>query len=158
MVRRPILPNVSFMYRIDATRSTDPKKDEMRVTRFEPLEISVVTVPADHSVGIGRAYAIEETEVRITADRGRTGAAVRANSTGATRQRSYHVRSDKRTAAAPVVTESELQAKTPIAYEQARKQAIINLVRANKLDERIGNAWITQGASMEQVSKDILPS
>ena len=58
--------------------------------------------------------------------------------------------------AAATVTEPELQAKNPIAYEQARKQAIINLVKANKLDERIGNAWITQGTSMEQVSKDIL--
>lgn len=61
------------------------------------------------------------------------------------------------TAAAPaVVTEADLQAKSPIAYEQSRKQAIINLVRANNLDERIGNAWISQGASMEQVSADIL--
>lgn len=61
------------------------------------------------------------------------------------------------TAAAPaVVTEADLQNKSPIAYEQSRKQAIINLVKANNLDERIGNAWISQGASMEQVSADIL--
>ncbi len=61
------------------------------------------------------------------------------------------------TAAAPaVVTEQQFQAQSPIAYEQSRKQAIINLVRANNLDERIGNAWISQGASMEQVSADIL--
>ena len=59
-------------------------------------------------------------------------------------------------AGAAAVTEPEFKAQSPIAYEQSRKQAIINLVRANNLDERIGNAWISQGASMEQVSADIL--
>lgn len=154
MVRDEILPNVSFMYRIlDAV--DNPKTGEIRVTRFEPLEISIVTVPADQSVGIGRAFANEETEVRMTrieATPAPHGVQTTAQAKGATMSEATATQ-----AAAPnVVTEAELQAKSPIAYEQARKQAIINLVRANKLDERIGNAWITQGASMEQVSKDIL--
>ena len=152
MVRDEILPNVSFMYRIlDAV--DNPKTGDVRVTKFEPLEISIVTVPADQSVGIGRAFANEETEVRMTrieATPAPQGVQTTAQAKGATMSEAIV------NPAAPVVTEPELQAKNPIAYEQARKQAIINLVRANKLDERIGNAWITQGASMEQVSKDIL--
>jgi HK97 family phage major capsid protein/HK97 family phage prohead protease len=155
MVQDRILPNVSFMYQInDATE--DPKKGEMRVSSFTPLEVSIVTVPADQSVGIGRAWAEVETEVRVQ----------RIEATPAQQDRAIQpaqpakgvVMSEvQNTAAAPaVVTETELQSKSPIAYEQSRKQAIINLVRANNLDERIGNAWISQGASMEQVSTDIL--
>jgi HK97 family phage major capsid protein/HK97 family phage prohead protease len=153
MVRDEILPNVSFMYRVlDAV--DNPKTGEVRVTKFEPLEISIVTVPADQSVGIGRAFVNEETEVRMT--RIEDTPAAQAVATTAQAKGAIMSEATVTQAAAPVVTEPELQAKNPIQYEQARKQAIINLVRANKLDERIGNAWITQGASMEQVSKDIL--
>lgn len=154
MVQDGILPNVSFMYRIDAADQNE-KTGEIRVTRFEPLEISIVTVPADQTVGIGRAYANEETEVqlhRIPADEAPATRAVTppaSTAKGATM-------SEVTSPAAVTVTEPQLMAQSPIAYEQARKQAIINLVKANKLDERIGNAWISQGASMEQVSKDIL--
>ena len=148
MVQDRILPNVSFMYAInDAVE--DQKKNEMRVRSFTPLEVSIVTIPADSSVGIGRAWADVETEVRIERI---SQPAVSATTTGA-------IMADVSNApagAAAVVTEPELQKQSPIQYEQSRKQAIINLVRANSLDERIGNAWISQGASMEQVSADIL--
>lgn len=155
MVQDRILPNVSFMYQINDAIE-DPKKNEMRVRSFTPLEVSIVTVPADQTVGIGRAWADEETEVRVE----------RIEATPAQQDRAIQPAQPAKgalmsqvetTAAAPaVVTEAELQNKSPIAYEQSRKQAIINLVRANNLDERIGNAWISQGASMEQVSADIL--
>jgi HK97 family phage major capsid protein/HK97 family phage prohead protease len=65
MVRDGILPNVSFAYRIHKAEE-EPKTNTYRVIDWEPLEISVVTVPADASVGIGRAFADEETEVQIT--------------------------------------------------------------------------------------------
>lgn len=154
MVQDGILPNVSFMYRIDAADQNE-KTGEIRVTRFEPLEISIVTVPADQTVGIGRAYANEETEVqlhRISADE---APATRAETPPASTAKGATM-SEVNSPAAATVTEPELKAQAPIAYEQARKQAIINLVKANKLDERIGNAWISQGATMEQVSADIL--
>ena len=148
MVQDKILLNVSFMYRIDDA-TEDQKKGEMRITKFEPLEISIVTVPADQSVGIGRAYANEEIDVRVTRI---SEPAVAAIHQGA----SMDQQQSAPAAAQVVVTEQQFQQQSPIAYEQSRKQAIINLVRANALDERIGNAWIAQGASMEQVSADIL--
>ncbi|MEY2654034.1 MAG: hypothetical protein RLZZ524_1062 [Pseudomonadota bacterium] len=154
MVQDGILPNVSFMYRIDAAYE-NPKTGEIRVTRFEPLEISIVTVPADQSVGIGRAYANEEAEVQITRIEATPAQEHRATQQPAPVAKGA-IMSDVTTPAAAPVTEHELKSQSPIAYEQARKQAIINLVKANKLDERIGNAWISQGASMEQVSTDIL--
>jgi len=154
MVQDTILPNVSFMYRVlDAI--DNPKTGEIRVTKFEPLEISIVTVPADQTVGIGRDFANEETEVQMT--RTQVDAAPRgATSTAHTAKGAIMSKATETETAAPVVTEPELKAQSPIAYETARKAAITNLVRANRLDERIGNTWISQGASMEQVSKDIL--
>lgn len=156
MVQDRILPNVSFMYQINDAIE-DPKKNEMRVRSFTPLEVSIVTVPADNSVGIGRAWADQETEVRVERIEATPAQQDRATSTANTAKGASVMSDVQTTAAAPaVVTEQQFQAQSPIAYEQSRKQAIINLVRANNLDERIGNAWISQGASMEQVSSDIL--
>lgn len=144
MVQDRILPNVSFMYRIDEA-DEDPKKGEMRVTRFEPLEISIVTVPADQSVGIGRVISNEEIEVRVN----RTSQpAVPATTTGA-------IMAEVSTAPAGVAAEPK-QAEGALQIEQSRKAVIANLVRANKLDERIGHHWTTTGASMEQISTELL--
>jgi|HubBroStandDraft_3_1064219.scaffolds.fasta_scaffold69669_4 HK97 family phage prohead protease len=50
-----ILRNSSFMYRVFsyAAGSDDP----LTATDWEPYEISLVTVPADPSVGVGRSLA-----------------------------------------------------------------------------------------------------
>jgi HK97 family phage major capsid protein/HK97 family phage prohead protease len=144
MVLDRILPNVSFMYRIDEA-DEDPKKGEMRVTRFEPLEISIVTVPADQSVGIGRAISNEETEVRI---KRASQPAVPATTTGA-------IMAEVTNAPAGIAAEPK-QADGALQIEQSRKAVIANLVRANKLDERIGHHWTTTGASMEQISGELL--
>ena len=54
--------NVSFGYSIDAyemlvdeeEEASDDEVPTLRVTNWTPLEVSVVTVPADHTVGFGR--------------------------------------------------------------------------------------------------------
>ena len=47
-----ILRNVSFAYSIDDVQE---RGDEMVVTKWTALEVSLVSIPADQSVGIGRA-------------------------------------------------------------------------------------------------------
>lgn len=47
-----ILRNVSFAYSIDEMQE---RGDEMVVTKWTALEVSLVSIPADQSVGIGRA-------------------------------------------------------------------------------------------------------
>lgn len=54
-VDEEILSNVSFAYSIDDVRWV-PNSDDYWVMRWTPLEVSLVSVPADHTVGIGRAY------------------------------------------------------------------------------------------------------
>lgn len=61
------LVNVSVGYRIDEMQLVDEKKDgpsTYRVTRWRPLEASIVTIPADPTVGVGRNDA-DEKPVRI---------------------------------------------------------------------------------------------
>lgn len=50
-----IRSNVSIGYRITKTQ-VDEEKDEVRVIGWSPFEVSIVSVPADTSVGVGRAH------------------------------------------------------------------------------------------------------
>lgn len=57
-VQDGILRNVSVAYTIDERTLTEEKKDSpsiYRVTRWTPMEISLVDIPADPTVGVGRA-------------------------------------------------------------------------------------------------------
>lgn len=63
---------VSVSYRIHEMqveeRDGDGRAVSYRVTDWEPYEISLVSVPADHSVGIGREAETEEYEISIIGD------------------------------------------------------------------------------------------
>jgi len=56
-----ILRNVSFAYSID---DIEERGDDMVVTKWTALEVSLVSIPADQSVGVGRA--MEEPENVVT--------------------------------------------------------------------------------------------
>lgn len=68
-----ILSNVSFAYSIDQVKEVG---DNFLVTRWNPLEVSLVSIPADPTVGVGRAYQssieskniekVMEPEINIT--------------------------------------------------------------------------------------------
>ena len=61
LIKDGIIRNVSFGYKInsmEADESTSPVT--YRATSFQPFEISLVTVPADNSVGIGRSFSHNE--------------------------------------------------------------------------------------------------
>lgn len=66
MVNDNILRNVSFGYRIsEMVESIKDGKSTYTATRWEPFEVSLVTVPADHTVGIGRAEADDKRDVTV---------------------------------------------------------------------------------------------
>lgn len=64
LIEDGILRNVSFGYRI--AEMMDDRKGNYTATAWEPYEISLVTVPADPGVGLGRADEAEQREVVIT--------------------------------------------------------------------------------------------
>ena len=64
LIRDGIIRNVSFGYKINAMEtdeSTTPTT--YRATSYQPFEISLVTVPADQSVGLGRSQSSYYKEV-----------------------------------------------------------------------------------------------
>ena len=75
LIKDGIMRNVSFGYKItqmETDESTSPVT--YRATGFQPFELSLVTVPADESVGIGRAfYHKEVTEAASAVQKQPTG-------------------------------------------------------------------------------------
>lgn len=66
MVNDGILRNVSFGYRIaEMTESIKDGKSTYTATRWEPYEISAVTIPADNSVGFGRSDDGDQRDVTV---------------------------------------------------------------------------------------------
>jgi len=62
-----IRQNVSVGYRIHEMQQVeDSDVPTFRATKWEPLEISLVSVPADASVGVGRSYQKNEKEFKMT--------------------------------------------------------------------------------------------
>lgn len=64
-IKDGILRNVSFGYRIDSLEQPDAKAERYIATKWSPLEVSIVSVPADQTVGIGRSADAIEHEVQI---------------------------------------------------------------------------------------------
>ena len=66
MVNDGIMRNVSFGYRInEMIEAVKDGKSTYTATRWEPYEISLVTIPADHTVGIGRSEADDKRDVTV---------------------------------------------------------------------------------------------
>lgn len=67
LVNDGILRNVSFGYRImDMVESKKSGQSTYTATRWEAYEVSMVTIPADPTVGVGRAEANEKRAVNLT--------------------------------------------------------------------------------------------
>lgn len=141
--------------------SSERAKDEIpvyKITRWTPFEASIVSVPADTSVGKGRSLDLSITTevgtVSLSADINQ------AEASAATRRASMS-EEKKETATVAVVDETkekmdEIKAKRGLEVEAERKRAIENLSKANRIADSVRDAWIEQGYSLEAVSKDLL--
>jgi len=136
------LRNVSLAYRVNELVE-DKKTATFTATDWEPYEVSIVTVPADPSVGIGRG-AESMFDVRMVRA---SQPADNATTKGATMAKEVE----------SVAAESaDVKQMNPQEMEQRRKQAIENLCKTNKLDDNYRDMWIGQGASLEQVAEDMV--
>lgn len=146
------LRNVSIGYRIH-TVEEDVKKQRYTARDWEPYEVSIVTVPADPTVGLGRSQGAEQFEVRMVRASGPSfnNAATAAGESSMSEQGNAAAGAS----AEPKVeiTRSEVDV---VAEERKRKEAIRNICRANNLDERIERGWIESGASFDKVSTDLV--
>lgn len=140
------LRNVSIGYRLHVVEE-DVDEDTYTARDWEPFEVSIVTVPADPTVGVGRSLG-EELEVRML----RASPPVRQQ-TAQPADRSEAM-TDQVTAAAGASAE---QPKiTALQAEKNRREAIGNMAKAAKIDSRVEARWIEDGTSLEDVSREIL--
>jgi len=136
-VKDGILASISVSYRRDEVKLTKTSKDaedEYTVTRWTPFEVSLVTVPADHTVGVGRAVEVPHQPAAPAA-------------------RKEHVMTPEEQAAADAAARTKVNA---VEAEKERRQAIINLCKSNKIDARVEVRWIEEGTPLTLVAKEIL--
>jgi HK97 family phage major capsid protein/HK97 family phage prohead protease len=141
-----ILTNVSFAYRIIEMDILDAKSDEpvYVATRWEVLEVSNVTIPADNTVGIGRSASDEEFEVRVRDLR--TPAvppkpAVSVRITMSDEQRAAELAAQK---------QRELEHTQTVEGERKRIQEVEAIGKKYGLKEEVVRGLIQKGATPEQ--------
>lgn len=139
------LRNVSIGYQINKIEE-DTKAATFTARSWEPLEISIVTVPADPSIGIGRNADEQASAVQVI--RTDSPTAKPAESTGVT------MTTDVKDA--PAGANAEDKQPTAMEFERLRKEAIVNLCKANNIDERVQINWITRGTGLDVIAKEIL--
>lgn len=156
------LRNVSTRYRIHRAEE-QPKTNTTFVREWEPLEYSIVSIPADPTVGVGRTDG-QEFEVRMlraspdvstpasTADRRAAMSEQDTAAAGASAERSNGAEA----AAARIEAGKQQEQPNAVEMEKRRKGAIEKLCRMNNLDEKYRDHFIGQGLSLEQVADDIL--
>jgi HK97 family phage major capsid protein/HK97 family phage prohead protease len=137
-VRDGILSSVSVGYRreeMKLTRSSEDDGDEYTVTRWMPFEVSLVTVPADETVGVGRAAEVPHQSAAIAA-------------------RKEKVMTPEEQAAADAAAKNKNLGA--VEAEKQRREAVINLCKSNKIDPRVEARWIEEGTPLTVVAKEIL--
>ncbi len=138
------LRNVSIGYQVHVFEE-ETKTQRFTARDWEPLEISIVTVPADASIGIGRTADDKAIPVRVvrigdsTAEPATTQGAIMAEVTAP--------------AGAPADPEVRMSA---VQAEQERKKAIEALGQANSIDQRVVERWIRDGTPLSKVADELL--
>lgn len=162
-----------FVRRLDAAhgfgvRKATNKIPTYRVVKWTPYENSLVTIPADSSVGVGRSEAGAPGGANQPADnatseglempgsnngQGPAGDAGNANRGGSDAAQAINTNAAAAAAAAAAAGGSSASAGE---IEQQRIDAIRNLGKSNNIDDRVVTDWIRSGASFKQISDDML--
>jgi HK97 family phage major capsid protein/HK97 family phage prohead protease len=169
-----IRSNVSVGYQIEEVvleKEEKNKPSTYRVSRWEPYEISLVAVPADINVGVGRADEDgKEIEIRIPAKDERT---IENKTSGIQIPKKEERKMEKCTKCGANMVEGKcptceaaavrsaappppVAAANAVEMEKERKRGIENLCNINKIPDNIRDAWISQGLSMVEVSDQLL--
>lgn len=142
------LRNVSAGYQMHVVEE-DIKTNTYTATDWEPLEASIVTVPADIRVGIGRQQDDKTPPPRLV----RVGdqPAQAATTKGADMP-------DGTTAAAGQQNAGQTEAPKigAVEAEKERREAIVNLCKSNRIDDRVRSQWIEDGTPLTVVAKELL--
>lgn len=156
----------------EACGPVDRAKDDppvYRVVDWEPMENSLVTVPADNSVGVGRSaeHAADVAGASAQLIKQVSQPAAPAASTerkatmadnqaaaGAVADRPNH--NDPQPQGGSGLPAQVRQGPSALDLEQDRVKSIDNLCKANNIDPGVRNVWVTSGASIHQISEQLL--
>lgn len=161
-VTEGIVPNVSVKYRIlerTLIKKNEDGPDEYRVTRWMPLEISLVSVPADDSVGVGRSddevtrsftvTDIPQTEERNMSDEQRPAVP-------AITERQESVAAQVVSAPSDMTRSIAEASCAAVNAERARVSEITELARKAGMDEATVRKFVDDGATVEAVRSAVL--
>lgn len=141
------LKNISFAYRIiemeQVKGAESGKPPVFKATKYEVYEISLVSVPADYSIGVGRSDLDEEVEVPVTNIRGS--------------QRNMNDTEQSRTELAVKDAETKVRAQAK-AEELARITALTEIGKTfEKYGAReIADQFIANGKSVEEARAAVM--
>lgn len=152
-----IRPNVSVQYIIreltsdpdadgDNDLGEDNDDDSYLVTRWEPLEISTVSVPADPTVGLGRSEDGKRYPVALK----RGGAVATAQ------EERVDMSTTAGAAAAAAVVDENAVRTSAVQSERDRIAYIRKLTGELRLDSSLTDKWISDGTSIDQVRQETL--
>ncbi len=164
-----IRTNTSVAYRVYVMRLDKVEEDyeTYRVTDWEPLETSLVSIPADPTVGIGRSISptaagppgsTTETDAEARSTRASSSLAtaetpeVQSTASSAA-TRGVTTVTTETTAAAGASADVKVNA---LQAEKERKQAIEHACKVGKIDARAEAKWIEDGTSVPEVLEQIL--
>lgn len=158
-----IRTNTSVGYRVYemVLDSVKDDRENYRVTDWEPLETSLVSIPADPSVGVGRA-AVLPTDAgppgNDTTESTTEARSTRASSSPASAEVTPEAKpaqaatrgvtsvTTENTAAAGA--NADVKKISATEAENERRTAIQNLCKANKIDVRVEQRWIEEGTQL----------
>lgn len=144
-----ILVNTSVGYRVHEMQLVSTKNGEptYRITDWEPYEVSLVAVPADPVVGVGRSIEVvvpvSEPEPK------KPPVIVQTTASPATKERTIM---EKETPAGG----GTVIPPTAVEAENERRQAIVKLCKANRIDPRVEARWIGEGTTLSTIASEIL--
>ena len=147
--RDGILVNASFMYRVFKFE-VDEETETYTAIDWEPYEISLVTVPADPSVGVGRSADGEENQIQV----------IRSLSTTATAETRGGLMTEANQAAAQAVQavavdEGKIRSDA-LKTERQRMTEVEAMCRAHNIPEEVRSALISNGNSIEEARGTVL--
>jgi hypothetical protein len=160
-IRDGILTNVSVGYRISErtlTKTNGDKPDEYRVTRWQPMEISMVPLPADETVGVGRSEENKNQKFIIQT----VGASVPQNTTPDEEKAMTDEIKDNtpENLQAEETRHAEVDAseiaQRAVEAEQKRQSDIRKLVRTAKLPESVADELVTSNSTLEAARDAVL--
>lgn len=156
-----VLVNASFMYRVFKWEE-DVEEETFTATDWEPYEISLVTIPADATIGVGRAVGESETRVEITTRQHQPAPAEQLEQETMWKKKRHVLQDQANDGAtgsaaggAAVIDEPKVR-KLGAEEERARIAEIDAMCRAHNVPEEVRTGLIQRGATIAEARGAVL--